>query len=369
MSAPGQMSGAGECHRIWNSRVAVRGVPAWHKLGWVADADDADFRPVPATQKVKMDYEVETTPMLTVFNERLMVAGGDRVLVRQPVDDDPEPRIFGHCGPDYTVLQNMDLARILERLCDTSQPGHMKLETLAALHFGRVVFYTLRSGESMVGNEHIDDYFLITNDHGGGKSLVACDTKVRVVCQNTLTWGLSSAKNRISIPHTQAIQAETEFYTDLFAGMRRAKEISQAQLDRLAAFKVTQVQAEKIFDAAYPIPAQPQKAAIASAMGDGVKNLSTSVQAQLAESQRDWERIRERMKLLRGAAAVGLEALSDENPQLGGTAWLALNAVTDLADWLPAGPRSDAVAVAEDLLFGGRASQKSRALEAATALK
>ena len=43
------------------------------------------------------------------------------------------------------------------------------------------------------------------NSHDGSTAVVAATTPVRVVCQNTLNWGLRQARQKFSIRHTEAV--------------------------------------------------------------------------------------------------------------------------------------------------------------------
>lgn len=56
-----------------------------------------------------------------------------------------------------------------------------------------------------VGGDDIRPYVLLMNSHDGSTAVVAATTPIRVVCQNTLNWGLGQARQRFSIRHTEAV--------------------------------------------------------------------------------------------------------------------------------------------------------------------
>jgi Domain of unknown function (DUF932) len=56
-----------------------------------------------------------------------------------------------------------------------------------------------------VGGDDVRRYVLLMNSHDGSTAVIAATTPVRVVCQNTLNWGLGSAQQKFSIRHTEAV--------------------------------------------------------------------------------------------------------------------------------------------------------------------
>ncbi len=56
-----------------------------------------------------------------------------------------------------------------------------------------------------VGGDPVRPYVLLLNSHDGSTAVVAATTPVRVVCQNTLNWGLRDARQKCAIRHTDAV--------------------------------------------------------------------------------------------------------------------------------------------------------------------
>ena len=90
------------------------------------------------------------------------------------------------------------------------------------------------------------------NSHDGSTGVIAATTPIRVVCQNTLNWGLRSAKQRFSICHTGAV-------TQRVHEARRVLDFSinyyqqfKCYGDQLASEHCTERQLRKVLDVLYP---------------------------------------------------------------------------------------------------------------------
>ena len=82
--------------------------------------------------------------------------------------------------------------------------------------------------------------------------MIAATTPVRVVCQNTLNWGLAQARQRFSIRHTEQIGRRVH-------EARRVLDLSidyyeqfKATGNRLASEACTQRQLRRVLDELYP---------------------------------------------------------------------------------------------------------------------
>jgi phage/plasmid-like protein (TIGR03299 family) len=76
-------------------------------------------------------------------------------------------------------------------------------ETAGSLREGRRVWLCAKLPEpiDLVGDQ-VDMYLLFSNSHDGSSAVRVAVTPIRVVCQNTLTYGLKAAKRTWSIRHT-----------------------------------------------------------------------------------------------------------------------------------------------------------------------
>ena len=95
-------------------------------------------------------------------------------------------------------------------------------------------------------------YVLLMNSHDGSTAVVAATTPVRVVCANTLNWGLERAKQKLSIRHTESITRrvhEARRVLNLTVDYYTQFKILG---DRLASERCTERQLMTVLDELYP---------------------------------------------------------------------------------------------------------------------
>lgn len=176
--------------------------PAWHKLGTVTDnALTAEE----ALRIAYLDTPVTKQPCFAwIGGEYVEVS--DKWVTGAPHPKKPEVwRPFGVVGNGYEVVQNIEQFEILDAIRDESNAVY---ETAGSMNDGRVVFITMKLPETLQFNEQdsVDLYLLAQNSHDGTKAFTLAVTPVRVVCQNTLTLALNSAKRTFSLKHTRNVK-------------------------------------------------------------------------------------------------------------------------------------------------------------------
>jgi phage/plasmid-like protein (TIGR03299 family) len=146
---------------------------------------------------------------------------------------------------------------------------------------------------------------LLMNSHDGSTAVIAATTPIRVVCQNTLNWGLQSARQKFSIRHTEAV-------TQRVHEARRVLDLSinyyeqfKRYGDQLASERCTERQLRAVLDELYP-----------NGTSDSVSD-RTRKSRQLTK-----DRIAE--LFLRG----------ETQGNAPGSKWAAVNAVVEYGDWL-----------------------------------
>jgi phage/plasmid-like protein (TIGR03299 family) len=342
---------------IFGNRVAVHRVPAWHRIGIVFE------EPLSTVEAIKMaglDYRVDLFPMFYQYEDSLLDSG-QKAIVREPTSDDPNARFFGSVSDRYHIVQNLEIAEALKELSNV-----WPVESAGALGRGESFFLSFSAGGAKVANEDIENYFLVVDDKTGARTLRLLFTPVRVVCQNTLTAAMAQAI-QIGLRHTSSITLELEDYAAL---MQRATDTQSDVIgifNQMARAEVSEEQALTIIKAAYPMPKLPTKVRPYVAIGnDGDYLLSDQALATMPEAVRNaaqaWQLARERTKLDRGTAYQLFDKISDENGEIGNTAWAAWNAVTEYEDHIrsrtgPAGGLSE--------VLGDRANAKMRAFKEA----
>jgi len=94
-------------------------------------------------------------------------------------------------------------------------------------------------------------YFVFTNSHDGNSSVKVCLTPIRVVCQNTLTWGLKAAKRTWSIRHTTNINNRMDEAMEALGLAHKYGETFIQDAERLASKKIG---LEEYLDRLLPLP-------------------------------------------------------------------------------------------------------------------
>jgi phage/plasmid-like protein (TIGR03299 family) len=168
------------------------GTKAWHGLGqYVNNAMTAEE----AIKLAGLDYEVEKRPIWAQpSNEPTELMEGYKATMRMDTH-----QALGIVSDKYEVIQNKDCFNFFDEIIDRSEAIY---ETAGALGKGERIFLTAKLPEDIIVNgEKVENYFMLTNGHNGKHGLVAALTPVRVVCENTLIAGLSSATNRVVVRH------------------------------------------------------------------------------------------------------------------------------------------------------------------------
>ena len=286
-----------------DSMFSVRETP-WHGLGAVLDAPPAMI--AEAILASGLGWRVEREP--------IGVDRGDAATV----DDWCEPRceqipgyyatvrqdtraVLGIVGERYRIVQNEEAFQFVDQLLGSS----LYFETAGGLHGGRRVWVLATLPEHMeVGGDPVCPSVLLMNSHDGSTAVIAATTPVRVVCQNTLNWGLERARQRFSIRHTEQIGRRVH-------EARRVLDLSidyyeqfRATGNRLASESCSERQLRRVLEELYP-----------SGMEDGVSD----------PARRSREQTKQRI--------VELFLYGDTQGNARGSKWAAVNAIVEYSDW------------------------------------
>jgi phage/plasmid-like protein (TIGR03299 family) len=279
--------------------------PAWHGLGTV------------------FTEEVSTKQMLELANlhdwnvrlEEVAIPDGfssDKTynyVARTNPFDKNQTDILGVVGERYRILQNEELFDFGDALLD----GGGRWETAGSIKGGRQVFGSLALERETIldpsgVSDKVNTYLLVNTSHDGSIAIQASVTPVRVVCANTLNLALGSGvgrnrttKQSYKIRHTQTaqgkIQAAREALGLANAYMDEFDKLAQEMIQR----EITQDKFIDIVNAAYPLPEENKKGAVSK----------WNTKIELIE------------EIYTGPY----------NHTIAGTAWGALNALTERLDW------------------------------------
>ena len=317
-----------------DSMFSVRETP-WHGLGAVLDHAPATI--AEAIEASGLGWIVKREP--------IAVDRGDAATV----DDWWEPRceeipgyyatvrqdnrtVLGIVGERYRIVQNREAFEFVDQLLGSS----LHFETAGSLNGGRRVWVLATLPKHVeVGGDQVRPYVLLMNSHDGSTAVIAATTPVRVVCMNTLNWGLQRARQKFSIRHTEQINRRVH-------EARRVLELSidyyeqfAATGNQLASERCSERQLQKVLDELYP-----------SGVGDSMTD----------RTRLGREQVKERI--------VDLFLRGDTQGNAPGSKWAAVNAVVEYGDWhRPMRQGGERFARAVD-----DGAQKTRALELITAV-
>ena len=291
--------------------------PAWHGLGTV------------------FTEEVSTKEMLELANlhdwnvhlEEVAIPDGfssDKsynYVVRTNPFDRKQKDVLGVVGERYRILQNEELFDFGDALLD----GGGRWETAGSIKGGRQVFGSLALERETVldpsgVSDKVNSYLLVNTSHDGSIAIQASVTPVRVVCANTLNLALGSGvgrnrstKQSYKIRHTQTAQGKIQ-------AAREALGLANAYMDEFDKLAhemiqqtITQDKFIEIVKTAYPMPEADKKGALSkwSTKIDLIEDIYTG----------------------------------EYNHMIAGTAWGALNALTERIDWYRNGRKGSNEAV------------------------
>ena len=277
--------------------------PAWHGLGTVFTEEKNTTEMLAAANlnnwNVRLvDLEIPNT---------LTSDKSYQYVVRDNPTDKSQTDVLGIVGERYTPLQNEELFSFGDNILD----GGGRWETAGSIRGGRVVFGSLAlERETILDPKGVADkvksYLLINTSHDGSIAIQASITPVRVVCANTLNLALTNIgrrkiKQSFKIRHTQTANGKVQVAREALglanAYMDEFDKLAHAMIEK----EITAQQFNQIILAAYPKPDKDNKASL-----------------------KKWEN---KVNLLNDIYT------GEFNGTIAGTAWGALNALTERLDW------------------------------------
>ena len=290
-----------------NGRASFAGrKPAWHKLGTVID--DLTFDEAMEEANLK-GWNVRALSL----KEAAIIPGVDLEALQDQVIVRNNPgtgmaEAIAMTGGDYTTVQNeasLGIGSHLEGLGWT-------VETAGSIRGGRQVFMTLaHKGHYVLDPEgsadEVQPFITLASSHDGSLSNQAAFTPIRVVCANTLDYGLQGATRVYKVKHTgedvkdrlaqaQQVFLKAQGYFDKF--MAEAEELLRTPMSTADFIEVATT--------LYPKP-EKNKGAITR-----------------------WESKIDFLGDLFTGSSDEVETTTDN---ITGTAWAGLNALTEAIDW------------------------------------
>jgi phage/plasmid-like protein (TIGR03299 family) len=174
--------------------MAYVGKTPWHGLGTpVSEGISPDEMLVAAG----LDWQVQKLPLHTNIGP----VPGHFALTRMDLG-----KTLGLVSNRYIPVQNSEAMDFFDSFLESAG---LTMETAGSLYEGKVIWgmAKLPFQFALGGEDRVESYLVLTNDHAGERALTALLTTVRVVCQNTLNVALSNAGSVWRMSHTHRFDA------------------------------------------------------------------------------------------------------------------------------------------------------------------
>lgn len=216
---------------------SVREKP-WHGLGTIVeDAPDS----ANALKLAGLNWYVEPTKIY---------ANGKEIENYQANVRNSDGAVLGIVTNKYDIVQNEDAFDFTDSLIDT---GYVRYETAGSLNGGKTVWLLAKLPEDKILGDSIDKYLVFMNSHDGKGAVKCFCTPVRVVCQNTLSMALESAKRSWSFKHMGDLNSKLEEAKQTLFMADKYIENLKKEAEVLAKKKISDTDIHTVIKTLFPI--------------------------------------------------------------------------------------------------------------------
>ena len=287
--------------------------PAWHGLGTVFEEEVNTQQMLELAHLSDWNVRLEEIPLPANHNSHK----SHYFVSRTNPFDRTQTDVLGVVGERYKVLQNEQLFEFADFMLD----GGGRWETAGAIKNGTQVFGSIAlERESVIDPSGVSDkvntYLLVNTSHDGSVAIQASITPVRVVCANTLNLALGkgvgrnrSVKQSFKIRHTETMNGKIQAAREALGLANQYMDEFDKMAQAMFEIEINNDKFQDIIRTAYPMPEKDAKGALSK-----------------------WQ--------------TKLELIEDiytgpTNHMIAGTAWGALNAMTERLDWYRSGRKGN----------------------------
>ncbi len=215
---------------------SVREIP-WHGQGIILE----DYPTYDAAIKAAgLEWDVEKVQAVQLLADGTVRNLDDEYEIRRVTDG----QHYGFVKETYVPFQNQELFDLSKEMIGLGA----KIETAGSLDKGRVTWLCAMTEGTTFAEEFIQDYYILTNTHGGGGAIRAAISPIRVVCQNTLNASLSGAKRSWSYRHTTNVKSHVDEAIQTLRNGQAYMEALGKEIDTMKRAKITEERAIQILD-------------------------------------------------------------------------------------------------------------------------
>ena len=167
-------------------------VTPWHGMG-IRVEDSPTSKD--AIRLAGLEWKVE--------QKEMFLADGTKVPDAFANVRDDNNKVLGIVGNRYSIVQNTEAFSFTDSLVGEG----CQYETAGSLREGKQIWLLAHLPEAIqIAGDDVMPYLCFTNTHDGTGSVRVFTTGIRVVCNNTLSQALSTAKRTWSVRHTGNIE-------------------------------------------------------------------------------------------------------------------------------------------------------------------
>ena len=323
-------------HALYLNTMAFTGERPWHKLG--VQFDQA-FSSTEAIAAARLNYPVIKEQLHRLRSD--LGPGRTEPTEAWATINGHTQNVLGVVGDGYEVLQNQEAFDFFDILLKESGG---KLQTAGAIGKGEKVWMLAKLPEIFypIAGDGVEQFILGTTSHDGTMKTEVRFTDIRVVCQNTFNLAMNGSKGVISIRHTSQMRQKLEMAAMVLLRYRDHFDIASEQFSKLASVRVDDAWLDEYLRRLLGDPGN---------VPDG----------------RARTILQNRIQLVEGRLAYGKGV---DLPGVAGTAWWALNAMVEFADYdmKAKGQAADETRRTQSILFGTAADFKQEAFDTAMAM-
>ena len=220
---------------------SVRQVP-WHGLGTIVKEAPTS---ADALRFAGLDWTVDQTP---VYTDAGIEIPGYKANRRSS-----DNSILGIVSDRYRIVQNTEAFEFTDAIVGETENGVVKYETAGSLNGGKKIWLLAKMPTQKILDDDVEPYMCFSNTHDGSGAIRICMTPIRVVCANTLSMALNTAKRQWSTKHMGDMQSKLEEAKLCLQLADKYMRGLDEEADRLANAILYREQIDEILNELFPV--------------------------------------------------------------------------------------------------------------------
>lgn len=204
-----------------------------------------------------LNWEVEPRPMFYPNAQGELVRSNKVAIVRSDTDT-----LLGEVSPEYEIVQNRDLLRIIEPMIEE---GVLEIKNMGYLSGGAKVFAQAEiAKEYMVIGEEYKAFITLLNGHIGNQSVAIGPSNIRVICNNTYTMAYSSIEGKFR--HSEGVNGRILETTEVIKFIDSSMAAYNKKAETIATSPCSMGQFHKFVEGIYGKPVKELKDSVISSL-------------------------------------------------------------------------------------------------------